>query len=434
MKTFSEVVNMKKIMFALLIIAMFLATTISATAYNSVDAAVPGSLAVGETKIFQVGAIDYEVSLRFVSGRSAKFQVNGEMTDLIAMGQWFQLADNSEIGVIDVEGNKVQFYIDPVGRVDNLESIRYPITTGQTGTFTLEGKQYTVLVKSIDRGGAVFEVNGQIAKLRNPKEAQNFYELHFPIDDRAMLSLWHIVRFNDKLYCDISIEPQLPEMPEPVMISKPTLGQPLVEDKLTYDKCVSNYLEKANYYRYRQDYPEAERIQREGLTVCGERFGKPIPIEPEPSDYDRCVRESIPSEAEFQEMSPERQVELKERIALKCKPYAEVVEVHPEYEQCRRELEEFKRMLVERYELDIPEELMRKYDEMNERCQILSGKWRTTRPMPEEVALPAIDIPEEDLSRPEDVRPKPMTSEFRRDCSGCVWEDNCLPIGTRLVK
>ncbi|MCK4669739.1 MAG: hypothetical protein KAT43_00940 [Nanoarchaeota archaeon] len=444
---------MKKIMFALLVIAMFLATTIGATAaYNSVDAAVGASLAMGERKEVQVGATVYEVSLIGVYERSAKFKVNGEVTNLIEVGQWDFLADLSEIGLIDAAGDKVEFYIDAVPRVPSLSytgAYAQAMKEGSSRTYAWMGREYDIVVKSLDRGGAKVSVNGEIILMRNAKEAESYgdtrYRSHYRLNDQAMLYMGMIFIYNNELYCTMHLGEIIEErvaIPEPIEPEQPA-------QELTYDKCVSNYFENANYHeRVDRNYPLAKSLREEGLRICGERFGRPVPVPPGPmrSDYDRCFEEHMVSEDVFISMSPEDQAEIKQKVSRECDRFVEVVEVHPDYERCIEELEEFKQMLVEKYnrvELAIPEELMRQYEEKGDKCRVLSGEWRRTRPMPVEVEeRPDIEYPEEEAVVAKHIRPiiepmpwpEPMPVEFRRECSGCQWEDSCLPIGTRLVK
>jgi hypothetical protein len=434
---------MKKLMLAMLLITIFVVSAFSAVAYNSVDAAVVEELAVGKAVDMQIGAMVYDTTLLGIyDNKEAKFQVNGEVTEPIAMGEWVILADFSELGVIKMDNDIAVFYIDPVGRVSNLNDVRYPMTVSGEGVFNLEDISYTVSVKKIDRGGAFFEVNGELVTLRNPKEATNFYETHFPIDDRAMLSLWHIVRFNEQLYVDISIEPQLPNMPEHVEVVETVPEIPRIEiaepehrldmDReviIGYQNCMRAYDEDARSPEFRQNYPEAERIRREGLILCGKKYGMPIPPEEEPQEeFNQCVIEhrSEISEGDFERLPPEEQTRIKQTIIERCGQYRpESPRIHPEYDKCREELEAFKRMLVEKYDRDglsVPEELMLKYEEMGNRCRILQG-WEVPEPAESMPERPVPELPEEVIERP-----------YRICDNGCSWEGRCLPIGTRLVK
>lgn len=50
----------------------------------------------------------------------------------------------------------------------------------------------------------------------------------------------------------------------------------------TYESCFSEYENKARDYKIRQDYPSAERVFQEGLSVCSAKFGKPAEAKPCP--------------------------------------------------------------------------------------------------------------------------------------------------------
>ncbi|MBW3012743.1 hypothetical protein KY325_02535 [Candidatus Woesearchaeota archaeon] len=426
---------MKKIMLAMVLIALFIFSAVSVAAYNSVDAAVPGELSIGKRAIVQVGAIQYEVTLQGVYNNKAKFIVNGEVTDLLGLGEWTTIADYSEIGVVKISGNTVAFYIDPVPRVSDLNMLTYPLKVTGIADFNFMGRQYHVIVKSLERAGGVFEVNGELVKLRNPKEAESYYDTHFPIDNQAMLYMGMIVNYNGVLYCSVDVgriqELESPPLP-PTTVPEPEQSSGRI---IAYNECVREYQEKANQYEYRQNYPEAKQILQEGYRFCGERYGMPIPVELDTSEFDRCVREGYAgmSEDEFVQMTEAEQVRIKERIAERCEVFRPAPpRENPEYEKCREELEAFKQMLVERYDkqgLPIPEELMQKYDEMGARCRILQG-WEMPTETVVEVPIP-VEVPEEAVER---VRYRERVEIPVEKCSGCMWDNSCLPIGTRLVK
>ncbi|MBD3259162.1 hypothetical protein GF371_00865 [Candidatus Woesearchaeota archaeon] len=419
----------------------------------SVDAAVSEWLAVGETQKLQIGTMVYEVTLLGVYDGEAKLKVNGEITDLIGIGEWDTLSDFIEIGIIQVKGEKVNFYIDPVGRVGDLHDISYPMAVGGTGTFHLNEKEYEVTVKHIDRGGAVIVVNGESVKLRNPKAAESFYETHFPIDPTAMLNLWHIVRFNNQLYVDVSVEPSVQEVPIEVVETAPSIipveepAEPVQLDMdremiIGYKRCIQAYEDDANAPEFKQNYPEQERIRREGLVVCGTKYRMPIPPEVTPEEeYNRCILkargELAPSEGDFERLPADEQARIKQTIYDRCAQFKpESPHIHPEYERCREELKAFKRMLVEKYDqrgLSVPEELMLKYEEMGNRCRILQGWKVPPRPVPAEEVSTETEVA---ITAPEERREaaERMERPYRECTTGCMWEERCLPIGTRLVK
>ena len=55
-----------------------------------------------EAKTFTVAGKDYEVSLDFVGSTTAKFTVNGQVTDSMAEADTYRLSDGTEIGVVDI--------------------------------------------------------------------------------------------------------------------------------------------------------------------------------------------------------------------------------------------------------------------------------------------------------------------------------------------
>ncbi len=76
------------------------------------------SLSQGESKTYTVGGKDYDVSVDFVGSTTAKFIVNGELTDSMQEGNTYTLGDKSLIGVKDITAQeftggvrKVEFYL-----------------------------------------------------------------------------------------------------------------------------------------------------------------------------------------------------------------------------------------------------------------------------------------------------------------------------------
>ncbi|MBW3001996.1 hypothetical protein KY338_02420 [Candidatus Woesearchaeota archaeon] len=135
----------------------------------------------------------------------------------------------------------------------------------------------------------------------------------------------------------------------------------------TYDRCISEYESKAREQQITwQNYPEADRIRKEGLKVCGEKFGMPIP-------------------------GPSRPAE--------------------EIAECMKEIEKFKRELVEKYDnkgIPIPEDLMKKYNEMRIRCT-------------------------NEIITPERTAP-PVIEDRKEDCPGCRKNGACMQIGIRFLE
>lgn len=68
--------------------------------------AVSDILEEGTSKTYTVEAVDYDVSLDYVSSTEAKFTVNGEVSDTLSEGGTYKLADGTELGVIDIMENE----------------------------------------------------------------------------------------------------------------------------------------------------------------------------------------------------------------------------------------------------------------------------------------------------------------------------------------
>lgn len=60
------------------------------------------TLLEGESKTYTVKNTEYEVALSYVDATKAKFTVNGETTNKLAVGETYVLADGSEVGVAEV--------------------------------------------------------------------------------------------------------------------------------------------------------------------------------------------------------------------------------------------------------------------------------------------------------------------------------------------
>ena len=143
----------------------------------------------------------------------------------------------------------------------------------------------------------------------------------------------------------------------------------------TYDSCISEYEAKAREYEtWRQNYPEGKRVREEGLRVCGDKFGRPVPPE-----------------------TPSEMIQTED------------------YKKCMEKLNEFKQELVDKYTLrniPIPDDVMKDYEERSAGCLRLAG-WTT--PEPTTVPTPAVEAVEE------------------KPCVGCRRERMCLQFGIRLV-
>ena len=72
------------------------------TALTLMAGAVSDILEEGASKTYTVGGNDYDITLDYVGTAEAKFTVNSEVTDSLAEGDTYKLADGSEIGIVDI--------------------------------------------------------------------------------------------------------------------------------------------------------------------------------------------------------------------------------------------------------------------------------------------------------------------------------------------
>ncbi|HLD42719.1 MAG TPA: S-layer protein [Candidatus Nanoarchaeia archaeon] len=72
------------------------------TTLTLMGGAVSDILEEGASKTYTIGGKDYDVSLDFVSTSETKFTVNGEATNALQEGDTFTLADDTELGVVDI--------------------------------------------------------------------------------------------------------------------------------------------------------------------------------------------------------------------------------------------------------------------------------------------------------------------------------------------
>ncbi len=262
----------------------------------------------------------YEISLIFTDGNNAKFKVNGEVTDLIRDGESVQLADSSYLIFKSVSSNAAEFCIKPA-KVQAL-----PAETYQSCMSEVQSMKDKIMELE-DAGQSV------------PQSRYAEYENAF-------------------LRCK-GLLPQVPE---------------------TYDSCISQYESKAREYQISQNIPEAQRIKIEGLRVCGDKFGRPVP--------------------------PEMPIENVD---------------NKEYKKCMEQLNVYKQELVDKYTLrniPIPADVMKDYEARSDRCLLLAG-W--TSPGHTVVPVPAVEPVGQTLESP----PAP--------CIGCKRDSMCLQFGIRLV-
>ncbi len=136
------------------------ARTTSTTDHNETDLTLMGGavkdvLSEGDTKTYTVGGKDYELSLDFVGSTTAKFTVNGEVTDSLTEGSTQTLKDGTQIGVRDIISQefaggvrKTEFYLgaDKI-RLRDTQTASTSLGGEQTlevGTETVTGTKVTV--------------------------------------------------------------------------------------------------------------------------------------------------------------------------------------------------------------------------------------------------------------------------------------------------
>ncbi|MBI2144853.1 hypothetical protein HYU18_00860 [Candidatus Woesearchaeota archaeon] len=136
------------------------ARTDSATTHNETDFTLMGGAAKevmsqDDTKTITVGGKDYDVTLDFVGSTSAKFTINGEVTDSLQEGSTQTLKDGTQVGIRDIiyqdfagGVKKVEFYLgaDKI-RMRDTQSVTSGFSGEQTlevGTETITGTKVSV--------------------------------------------------------------------------------------------------------------------------------------------------------------------------------------------------------------------------------------------------------------------------------------------------
>ena len=110
------------------------------------DSAVTSSVNEGETISVSVGTTTYSVSLEFIGGTTVKFNVNGQVTNALAAGETFRLADDAYIGVREINTQDYQGGIKTVEF--SIGSGKLELTTGadiRLNDDTLQGVKAFVL-------------------------------------------------------------------------------------------------------------------------------------------------------------------------------------------------------------------------------------------------------------------------------------------------
>lgn len=136
------------------------ARTTTTTDHNETDftfmgGAVKDVLSEGDTKTYTIGGKDYELALDFVGSTTAKFTVNGEVTDSLSEGSTQSLKDGTQIGIRDIISQefaggvrKAEFYLgaDKV-RLRDTQTVLSSASGEQTlevGTETITGTKVSI--------------------------------------------------------------------------------------------------------------------------------------------------------------------------------------------------------------------------------------------------------------------------------------------------
>ncbi|MBW3016696.1 hypothetical protein KY309_03750 [Candidatus Woesearchaeota archaeon] len=250
------------------------------------------------------------------------------------------------------------------------------------------GNVYEISLVYTDGNNAKFKINGEITESLVLGDSYNLADgSHFIVKDLSR---------NTAEFCITSAQVQTSPAPE------------------TYDSCMSRYESKAREYEtWRQNIPEARRIREEGLRVCGEKFGRPVPPVRVETEFDRCMNEGYKNIYSLPESEAGA---AKEELLSRCEPLrAKLPEEQPEFKACMKEVEAFKQDLVARFGSQAPpEDMMRKYEGLHDKCRVLLG-WTVPRPV-ETVAPPNVE-----------------RAPVEKPCVGCKKESMCLQHGIRFV-
>ncbi|MBI2549909.1 S-layer protein [Candidatus Woesearchaeota archaeon] len=131
------------------------------TGHADVDLTLMGGatkdvLTEGDSKTYTIGGKDYEVTLDFVGSTTAKFTVNGEVTDSLQEGNTQTLKDGTQVGIRDIISQefaggvrKAEFYLgaDKVRLRDTLAGSAAAAgeQTMEVGTETITGTKVTIV-------------------------------------------------------------------------------------------------------------------------------------------------------------------------------------------------------------------------------------------------------------------------------------------------
>ncbi|MBD3249398.1 hypothetical protein GF336_05110 [Candidatus Woesearchaeota archaeon] len=134
-------------------------------------------LSKGQTKTYRFpDGTDYEISLKEISNNKVKFEINGEVTSSLALGNSYMLADGEEFIAASVSTNSASFCINgAAGQVIEEESNcgkTNSLTTGETKALKFpNGAIYEIKIESISNNKAKLNINGEITSSKGTGES-----------------------------------------------------------------------------------------------------------------------------------------------------------------------------------------------------------------------------------------------------------------------
>lgn len=113
-------------------ISILLLLAVLLTACGASTKTVDASLGIGQTKVFDIGGKDYEITLLSVSSAGGVFNINGEITPPLKNGQTFTASDG------------FKFTVSGLTNAGATLSFDVPVGEASTPTVEIQGKTYDV--------------------------------------------------------------------------------------------------------------------------------------------------------------------------------------------------------------------------------------------------------------------------------------------------
>ena len=146
-----------KIILCMILMAVCLLSVVAVQAGSTV-----GEITEGQTKIFAVDNVEYEIELLVISETSneAKFRVNGEITDAMKIKDVEMLADGSKLELRDITDSKVLFYLGRPGPNYDCRGQTGVLKNGEEYAFRISQMQYVIKAEKF-QGNFKLKVNGE---------------------------------------------------------------------------------------------------------------------------------------------------------------------------------------------------------------------------------------------------------------------------------